>query len=250
MLQLRHFLVQALMPPPSPTKKTSDGDDGRRAPAEADMPMVVLLVSVQRLVMMLALRQGGDLERGLLREFIQWQFAKQPEECAMLLQALEMNAIIVLIDGAAPTRARLESAPTRVAAYRRRPISCVVPPRRSRGSLASDGTGAARRGAGIDEAAEYKKQVEEFLVLELEQSGVRVVATTRPEGVRLGPLYSNWVLLDLQPLSEHQQQGMILTQLKTPEQQEQFMRLSRFMQVSPSSIQAQRAVSPLPELEG
>ena len=50
---------------------------------------------------------------------------------------------------------------------------------------------------GIDEAAELKEKVEDFVINHLVPLGIRVVATSRPEGVRLRLYQHQFVIINL-----------------------------------------------------
>ena len=66
---------------------------------------------------------------------------------------------------------------------------------------------------GVDEAANLRKTVEDIILRHIVPIGIRVVVTSRPEGVRL-PLYKkHFVVLNLKPLSDEQQRTMIGGQL-------------------------------------
>ena len=80
---------------------------------------------------------------------------------------------------------------------------------------------------GVDEAADLKQQVEDFVVKILAPSGMRTVITSRPEGVRL-ELYKKFVIMNLKPLTDEQQTKLIRLQISgNPKEQEVFHNLSR-----------------------
>ena len=119
--------------------------------------------------MRLVREQGDEAEvlRGLLhtRSMLPWYIEHnfEGEERQMLLQAYELRALIVLIDG-------------------------------------------------IDEGADLKERIEEFVVKKLAPAGLRVVLTSRPEGVKL-ELYEDFVIMNLKPLTESQQNELIRLQI-------------------------------------
>ena len=144
------------------------------------VPLVPVLVSVQRLVHVLAKheRQKTNKNKGkgepqritvnvLLQYFQEVLPRAHPEYSHWLLaleQLLEMRALVIVLDG-------------------------------------------------IDEAAGQKKQIARFLREELVQKGFRVVASSRPEGVTLADYDAQFVALDLEPLSEEQQRVAVEHQL-------------------------------------
>ena len=77
---------------------------------------------------------------------------------------------------------------------------------------------------GIDEAADLKEVVEDWVTQELVPLGHPVVVTSRPEGVRLRLYARDFVVMNLQPLTREQQAGAIGMQL---EGSEFFDRLSK-----------------------
>eukprot|EP00242_Pyramimonas_sp_CCMP2087_P002138 CAMPEP_0198232874 /NCGR_PEP_ID=MMETSP1445-20131203/115952_1 /TAXON_ID=36898 /ORGANISM="Pyramimonas sp., Strain CCMP2087" /LENGTH=667 /DNA_ID=CAMNT_0043913561 /DNA_START=14 /DNA_END=2015 /DNA_ORIENTATION=+ len=81
---------------------------------------------------------------------------------------------------------------------------------------------------GIDEAAGFKERIEDFLVNELVPMGMRTIATSRPEGVRLQLYQKSFVIMNLEKLNDEQQRSMILAQLNGDEH---FTRLSGFSQL-------------------
>lgn len=66
---------------------------------------------------------------------------------------------------------------------------------------------------GVDEAAALKSRIEDLVVDKLAPFGVRTIVSSRPEGVRL-ERYKSWVVMDLKPLSDAQQQVAIAGQIK------------------------------------
>ena len=87
----------------------------------------------------------------LLVDYIEWKFGDKPAERDLLMQAYEMRALVVLLDG-------------------------------------------------IDEAAGFKHRIEDFLVNELVPMGMRTVATSRPEGVRLELYQRRFVVMSIRKL--------------------------------------------------
>ena len=179
MLQLQYMLAKELV---------SQADAGADAGANTDgVRLVPLLVVVQQLVVFLveqaqagsrdsSVVTSGDSGGNLLVDYIRWKFDERPGERDMLLQAYDMRALIVLLDG-------------------------------------------------IDEAAGFKHHIEDFLVNELVPMGMRTVATSRPEGVRLQLYQKRFVIMNLKELSDEQQRTMISAQLGDDEQ---FRKLSGF----------------------
>ena len=53
----------------------------------------------------------------------------------------------------------------------------------------------------IDEAAGLKESIEEYVLRVLVPMGVRLVVTSRPEGVRLELYEKGWVVMNLMPLT-------------------------------------------------
>ena len=68
---------------------------------------------------------------------------------------------------------------------------------------------------GIDEAAGRKEAVGRFLRQGLVQKGMRVMATSRPEGVRVADYNAQFVVLDLDPLTQDQQRVAVEQQLES-----------------------------------
>lgn len=66
---------------------------------------------------------------------------------------------------------------------------------------------------GVDEAAGLKSRIEDLVINHLASKGVRTIVSSRPEGVRL-ERYSSWVVMDLKPLNDSQQQVAISGQLQ------------------------------------
>ena len=73
---------------------------------------------------------------------------------------------------------------------------------------------------GIDEAAGRKKAISSFVREVLVPSGVRVVCTSRPEGVRLKDFSGRFVIFDLKKLTDEQQRIALRQQLATTRQGE------------------------------
>ena len=67
---------------------------------------------------------------------------------------------------------------------------------------------------GVDEAANLKMTIEDLVCQSLAPRGVRVVASSRPEGVRLHRYVSSFVIMNLNPLTTAQQQKAVSHQLK------------------------------------
>ncbi|CAE7204717.1 prsA [Symbiodinium natans] len=67
---------------------------------------------------------------------------------------------------------------------------------------------------GIDEAANMKLAVEEFVTKTLVLMGVPLLVTSRPEGIRKRLYSRDFVIMNLQPLSGEQQQKIIEKQLQ------------------------------------
>ena len=67
---------------------------------------------------------------------------------------------------------------------------------------------------GVDEAANLRQHVEEFVHYELLPSGNRIMVTSRPEGITL-PLYlTNFAIFSLRPLTESQQRRVAQSQMR------------------------------------
>ena len=66
---------------------------------------------------------------------------------------------------------------------------------------------------GVDEAAGLKAKIENLIVDGLNPMGIRMVASSRPEGVRL-ERYGKFITMDLAPLSDEQQKQAVAFQLK------------------------------------
>ena len=66
---------------------------------------------------------------------------------------------------------------------------------------------------GIDEAAERRKTISSFVCDVLAPAGVRLVCTSRPEGVRLKDFAAHFVIFNLKPLSDEQQRQALRQQL-------------------------------------
>ncbi|KAL1515891.1 hypothetical protein AB1Y20_002506 [Prymnesium parvum] len=67
---------------------------------------------------------------------------------------------------------------------------------------------------GVDEAASLKMQIEDLVCNSLAPCGIRTVASSRPEGVRLHRYVSSFVIMNLNPLTVEQQQKAVSHQLK------------------------------------
>ena len=78
---------------------------------------------------------------------------------------------------------------------------------------------------GVDEAADLKEAVEDYVTQELVPAGHPVVVTSRPEGVRLRLYARDFVIMNLQPLTQEQQGAAIQMQLQGSEF---FERLAKF----------------------
>jgi hypothetical protein len=80
---------------------------------------------------------------------------------------------------------------------------------------------------GVDEAADLSSLIEKFVFDQLVDEGHRVVVTSRYEGVRLDERYTDFVVMDLNPLSEEQQRKVIHNQLGENEHFDHLMTFSR-----------------------
>ena len=78
---------------------------------------------------------------------------------------------------------------------------------------------------GVDEAADLKEIIEDYVTRELVREGHPLVVTSRPEGVRLRLYARDFVVMNLQPLTQQQQGAAIQMQLRGSEF---FERLSKF----------------------
>jgi hypothetical protein len=87
------------------------------------------------------------------------------EECRLLTQALQMNGLILLLDG-------------------------------------------------VDEAAGLSDAIERWVIEDLVPSGVRLVVTSRPEGVKAKNYTRDFVIMSLKPLRDDQATEAIRKQLK------------------------------------
>jgi hypothetical protein len=90
---------------------------------------------------------------------------------------------------------------------------------------------------GVDEAAGLKTRIEELVTKQLAPSCVRTVVSSRPEGVRL-ERYSDWVVMNLSPLSDEQQHAAISAQLKKSEMYEHLSVLSKVRRGVPKEATA------------
>ena len=79
---------------------------------------------------------------------------------------------------------------------------------------------------GVDEAASLKEVIEDYVTQQLVPAGHSVVVTSRPEGVRLR-LYKRFVIMNLTPLSEEQQNNAIQMQLQGSEFYERLNKFSK-----------------------
>lgn len=79
---------------------------------------------------------------------------------------------------------------------------------------------------GVDEAANLKSRIEDLVVDQLAPMGVRVVVSSRPEGVRL-ERYASFIVMNLSPLDDAQQRAAISVQLKNSKEYEHLDALSR-----------------------
>ena len=77
----------------------------------------------------------------------------------------------------------------------------------------------------IDEAADLKEEIEDYVTKHLVPAGHPLVVTSRPEGVRLRLYARDFVVMNLMPLSREQQSAAIQMQL---EGSEFYDRLSTF----------------------
>ena len=78
---------------------------------------------------------------------------------------------------------------------------------------------------GVDEAADLKEVIEDYVTSELVREGHPLVVTSRPEGVRLRLYARDFVVMNLLPLTQAQQGDAIQMQLRGSEF---FERLSKF----------------------
>mmetsp|Transcript_2992 Transcript_2992/g.8957 ORF Transcript_2992/g.8957 Transcript_2992/m.8957 type:complete len:1166 (+) Transcript_2992:1503-5000(+) len=112
--------------------------------------------------------EGRDLklldEKILIQYFVR-EFWDHPDWLSMLTQALDMRALVVVLDG-------------------------------------------------IDEAAGRRDSISALVCDVLVPFGLRVFCTSRPEGVDIELFKSRFVILDLKPLSEQQQQKAIEVQMQ------------------------------------
>lgn len=79
---------------------------------------------------------------------------------------------------------------------------------------------------GVDEAAGLKNKIEDLVINKLAPMGIRTVASSRPEGVRV-ERYAKFVTMDLAPLSEEQQRKAIAFQLKNSKEYDHLVILSK-----------------------
>ena len=141
-------------------------DNLRVATGQKDgVRLVPMVVYVQRIVYLL--RENGDGPSHLLSRYIESVYAGRKYDSwrEMLMQAYEMRALIVLLDG-------------------------------------------------VDEAAGLRDEIETFVHKELVPSGVRVLVTSRPEGVSV-PVYAvRFVVMNLCELTNEQQRRVINVQMQ------------------------------------
>ena len=67
--------------------------------------------------------------------------------------------------------------------------------------------------AGVDEAAGLRTDLAHLVIFRLVRMGLRVVVTSRPEGVSLNEFEAHFVIVDLQPLSDEQARSAVERQL-------------------------------------
>ena len=79
---------------------------------------------------------------------------------------------------------------------------------------------------GVDEAADLKTRIEDLLTDTLAPMGIRTVASSRPEGVRL-ERYEKFITMDLAPLSDEQQNRAVAFQLKNSKEYEHLVALNK-----------------------
>ena len=79
---------------------------------------------------------------------------------------------------------------------------------------------------GVDEAAGLKTRIEDLITEKLNPMGIRVVASSRPEGVRL-ERYAKFITMDLAPLSVEQQNQAVAFQLKNSTEYDHLVALGR-----------------------
>ena len=78
---------------------------------------------------------------------------------------------------------------------------------------------------GVDEAADLREIVEDYVARELVPAGHPLLVTSRPEGVRLRLYARDFVIVNLEALTKEQQQAAIDMQLQGSEF---FEHLSKF----------------------
>eukprot|EP00929_Paragymnodinium_shiwhaense_P074635 TRINITY_DN38204_c0_g3_i1.p1 TRINITY_DN38204_c0_g3~~TRINITY_DN38204_c0_g3_i1.p1 ORF type:complete len:2282 (+),score=602.47 TRINITY_DN38204_c0_g3_i1:73-6918(+) len=143
---------------------------GEARPAgQADpVPLVPLLIPIQKLARMLRQRQAAEGDdagdaTNLVLFYICNEYPAGPTR-DMLVQAFELRALIVLLDG-------------------------------------------------VDEAANVKQAVENFVTQTLVPTGIPLVLTSRPEGIRKRLYARDFVIMNLQPLSPEEQHDIAYKQL-------------------------------------
>ena len=166
--QLFYFLAKELL-----------ADESSNDQGGGDIPLVPVIVYVQRLARLM--RKGTVTARGgmeLLLAYVREECGSEdPNRLKMIEQALQMRAVVLLIDG-------------------------------------------------VDEAAGLSQTIEDIVLQHIIPMGLRVVVTSRPEGVRLHLYRKHFVVLNLKPLSDDQQRAVIEGQLGDNPFFEHLMRFS------------------------
>ena len=132
--------------------------------------LVPIVVFVQRIIYLLRENEkvpGQGKKQTLLERYIESVYSGKKFEswCMMLMQAYDMRALVVLLDG-------------------------------------------------VDEAAGLRDQIEEFVHKEVVPSGNRVLVTSRPEGVKLEAYNKNFIVMNLNQLTNEQQRRVINIQME------------------------------------
>ena len=143
------------------------GDSLRVASGAKDgVRLLPMVVYVQRIVYLLRENSNGESTH-LLSRYIGSVYSGRKYDSwrEMLMQAYEMRALIVLLDG-------------------------------------------------VDEAAGLKDDIEAFVHKELVPSGVRVLVTSRPEGVSVSVYAARFVVMNLCELTNEQQRRVINVQMQ------------------------------------
>ncbi|CAK0789892.1 unnamed protein product, partial [Prorocentrum cordatum] len=185
MQQLQFLLAQELSAP-------------RAQPCEDPVRLVPLLIPIQKLARMLRDRQAAtspEPEPGgadLVLFYIRREFTDAPTR-AMLTQAFDMRALVVMLDG-------------------------------------------------VDEAANLKQAVEEFVTKTLVPMGMPLVLTSRPEGVRKRLYARDFVIMHLQPLSGDEQHQIARKQLQGNELFERILACSGLRQRAMSGCEEAKAL--------